>query len=169
MVRSHRPFIEHVRIVIGSSKHQDRERNRVRRWEKQHQQENLEEQQKESVRRRSQTWACENDDAKQSDNHERMDLTFAQAFLYDKEEQQTLKITRDGRSSSMDVFHTSNDMDKPIQRTDNADSEVDVEQQVYDLNDDINDEDKNYHLLFVLDSFASAKTFVTDLHRRPCE
>jgi hypothetical protein len=34
---------------------------------------------------------------------------------------------------------------------------------------DEDDEEKKYHLLFVLDSEASAESFVSDLHHRPCE
>lgn len=69
------------------------------------------------------------------------------------------KIIRDGRSFSMDVIH------------DNAGDSTGSEEEKYEVFDDTaqEDEDKNYHLLFVLDSDASTQTFVSDLHNRPCE
>lgn len=171
LVRSHRPFIEHVRIVIGSSKSQERERRRVRQWEKrqQHQQE----QQNESFRTRSQTWACENDDINQTgDIHASLASTFAQTTLKD---QTSLgldlvkpKITRDGRSYSLDVMHASQ-ANLPPQLNENIDSNNAHEEEKYEQSEALDDEDKNYHLLFVLDSDSSAQTFVTDLHHRPCE
>ena len=58
LVRGHRPFIEHVRIVIGSSQLEEAEQRR-RRWEIRAERKNYQEKEnQENVRRsRSQTWA----------------------------------------------------------------------------------------------------------------
>jgi hypothetical protein len=55
------------------------------------------------------------------------------------------------------------------QLNENIDVDAAAEEEKYDQLEAPDDEDKNYHLLFVLDSDSSAQTFVTDLHQRPCE
>lgn len=162
-MRSHRPFIEHVRIVIGSSKSQERERRRVKRWEKRQpqQREDQNQQSKQSLRRRSQTWACENEDIDQTNNESVM-LGLEQVSLEDNHEHLNQTMTRDARSFSMDVMRASNEI--PLAHE--ADSVAGAEEE---KQEDTEDEDKKYHLLFVLDSDASARTFVTDLHKRPCK
>ena len=155
LVRSHRPFIKHVRIVIGSSKSQERERRRRRCWEKQQQQQ----QQDETSRTRSQTWACENEDI-ESNVNDGSDTTLDHPKSDYRNIHVHPKITKNARSFSMDVMHPKLESIEP--------DDAGVEEEKSELVES-EDEDKNYHLLFVLDSDASAQTFVTDLHHRPCE
>ena len=152
LVRSHRPFIKHVRIVIGSSKSQERERRRRRCWEKQQQQD-------ETSRTRSQTWACENEDI-QSNVNDGLDTTLDHPKSDRRNINANPKITKNARSFSMDVMHPKLESIEP--------DDTGVEEEKNEVVES-EDEDKNYHLLFVLDSDASAQTFVTDLHQRPCE
>ena len=171
LVRSHRPFIEHVRIVIGSSKSQERQHRKARRWEKRqkqllqdregqikHREEQQQHQADQEVRRRSLTWACENEDIDEGDN--------TNVLVSLKHEQLKPDINRDGRSFSLDVMQASREMSTTIfDSRDHGDEEAAAEEKV----EQIDDEDKNYHLLFLLNSDASAETFVTDLHKRPCK
>ena len=161
LVRSHRPFIEHVRIVIGSSESEERERRRAKRWEKRRQRRQRklddDDDKQSSIRERSQTWACE--DGGDNGHIPRDDTTHA------LEEEQSNNSTKYSRSLSMDVaHHLYNDTNSSV-----ADSLAGAEEEKLEVHQETEDEDKNYHLLFVLDSDASTETFVTDLHHRPCK
>lgn len=89
-------------------------------------------------------------------------LGLEQVSLEDNHEHLNPTMTRDARSFSMDIMRASNEM--PLAHE--ADSVAWAEEE---KQEDTEDEDKKYHLLFVLDSDASARTFVTDLHKRPCK
>lgn len=162
LVRSHRPFIEHVRIVIGSSESEERERRKTKRWEKRRQRrqrklDDDDDNTQSRIRERSQTWACE--DGGDNGHIPRDDTTHA------LEEEQSNNSTKYSRSLSMDVAHHSyNDTNSSV-----AESLSGAEEEKLEVHQETEDEDKNYHLLFVLDSNASTETFVTDLHRRPCK
>ena len=64
LVRSHRPFIEQVRIVIGLSPAEEAEQRKKRRFRERINavENNKDESIQEESRRRSMTWACDNED-----------------------------------------------------------------------------------------------------------
>eukprot|EP00804_Cyclotella_cryptica_P024578 CCRYP_020208-RB/>CCRYP_020208-RB protein AED:0.23 eAED:0.23 QI:88/1/1/1/1/0.66/3/3109/340 len=181
LVRSHRPFIEHVRIVIGASRSQERELRRARRLKRSQQQQEREEHQQpaerqQSLRKRSQTWACENaNGAASADQTLELVGSFAQLSAEDKRvlgnlEPPNPKIVKDSRSFSLDITHFSKENSLQIEyENENALVEAGAEEEKDEGLDEMEDEHKNYHLLFVLDSDLSAKTFVSDLHHRPCK
>ena len=78
--------------------------------------------------------------------------------------------TKYTRSLSMDiVHHASNNTTSSVADDDDSDSLSGAEEEKQEVHEETEDEDKNYHLLFVLDSDESTETFVTDLHHRPCK
>ena len=120
------------------------------------------------ARRRSLTWACENEDVDESKDTNAL-VALDKSSLDVKHEQLKQENTRDGRSFSLDVMQSSKEMNT-IYLGDNAGREGAAEEEkIEQIIEAGEDEDKNYHLLFVLNSDASTETFVTDLHRRPCK
>jgi len=169
LVRSHRPFIEQVRILIGLSPAEEAEQRRKRRM-KQRANPNTGNNItdaiiKEDSRRRSQTWACENED-----DTAQMNLSLATSLsatsITNLEHEDLLKSndqeTRGKRSSSLDEL-ALNQHDSGRERINVSESILEDKK---DLSDQGND-NKSYHILFVLDSKDSAETFVYDLHHRP--
>ena len=161
LIRGHRPFIEHVRIVISSSRKEEakyRCQRRNLRANKGPTNQNLV---FEARRSRSQTWAYENewicgsniedDDQRASSNAEQNECDY-------------LNMTRVSRSTSLDfssIFLHANAHE--IQNTTGSTEEL---YSVVETDSDC-EGDKKYHILFILDSDESAKAFVSDLHHRP--
>ncbi|KAL7553690.1 hypothetical protein ACHAWF_017010 [Thalassiosira exigua] len=173
LVRGLRPFIEHVRIVIGSSYLEEAEQRR-RRWERRSKKENDHKRQnQQSLRRsRSQTWACEEDvDCGNVDEY--MAKSFNKASICETIENGTDQSrrmpTRGSRSTSFDVAHFSYDDDCPKGENYGIDTSAAFAEEKYedDEHDNESREKKSYHVLFVLDSEDSASSFVSDLHGRP--
>lgn len=164
LVRSHRPFIEQVRIVIGLSKAEEAEHRRKRRIRKRTQA--LAENNSDDSRRRSMTWACENeDDTAQAGYSLATSLSAASiSNLHEERNRDALKsneLTRGARSSSLGdlaLNHYDGGYDCSIRYESIAEEKKDA-------SDESND--KSYLILFVLDSKDSAETFVSDLHHRP--
>ena len=167
LVRGHRPFIEHVRIVISSSRieearYRHRRRN-LRAIDETHStNDNLE---CRVGRNRSQTWAYENEWIGSNNIHD--DQRWATSSAASKVKQSEcgkLKETRESRATSLDFSsHISHNNTHEIQDS----AGTTDEQYLVDDNDNDGDGDKNYHILFVLDSDESAEIFVSDLHHRP--
>jgi len=173
LVRSHRPFIEHVRIVIGSSRSQEREIRRTRRLKRSQQQR---EEQQHSLRQRSQTWACENVIGEASPGTAvALVGSFARLFTEDKRvvgnnELLNPKMTKDSRSFSLDISCAMKENSLQVDYDDEQQlAEAGAAEEKEEGLDEMEDEHKNYHLLFVFDSDLSAQTFVSDLHHRPCK
>lgn len=184
LVRSHRPFIEHVRIVIGSSRLEEleyrRQRRRMREMRKQYQEKK--ENPETERRSRSQTWACENDEVDNGGKNSLGDYLTApfSATSISKHSDESSDFssskmgTRGSRSTSLDLsahFSYENDLVRGGYNFDNT-SGYEEEKHAADENEnhlssDHGNADKNYHILFVLDSEDSAETFVSDLHHRP--
>lgn len=165
LVRSHRPFIEQVRIVIGLSQVEEAEHRRKRRMRKRTQA--LAENNTDDCRRRSMTWACENEDDTAQAGYSLATSLSATSIsnLQEERNRDAMKsndqLTRDARSSSLgDLAHKHYDgaYDCSIRYESIAEEKKDS----YDEGND-----KSYLILFVLDSKDSAETFVSDLHHRP--
>ncbi|KAL9188446.1 hypothetical protein ACHAXT_006824 [Thalassiosira profunda] len=154
LVRGHRPFVEHVRIVIGSSPQEEATERRRRREVK------AEKDAQPMRRSRSQTWACENE----AHHGDGVDIDLAKSFgaaasISKADDNDGIPLgKRESRSTSFDV---PSRLSYGIGRGTGVEEEKDFEAG----NDER--EDKNYHILFVLDSEDSAKAFVEDLHYRP--
>ncbi|KAL3765885.1 hypothetical protein ACHAW5_002118 [Stephanodiscus triporus] len=159
LVRGHRPFIEHVRIVIGSSRLEEaeyrRQRGVNRAMDERHR---MKADEKHGMRRsRSQTWACEEEKEGVDDDHHLNSSFDAISISKHADCNSNSRGTRGSRSTSLDFSHVNV-------------RDVSAEEEKYSAEDRDNNnvgEDKNYHILFVMDSEDSAETFVTDLHRRP--
>ena len=162
LIRSHRPSIFQVRIVIGASRVEEAEHRRQKR-EMKAAKANGGNQGSNIRRSRSQTWAHETDvlgladdyptlsAASQDKNDRNMEINRARSTSLDITAQyQFDKGQHDGRSC--DIDNTTGAEEEKCSSNDHDDSERD---------------DKNYHILFVLDSEDSAETFVSDLHQRP--
>ncbi|KAL7531398.1 hypothetical protein ACHAXR_008259 [Thalassiosira sp. AJA248-18] len=171
LVRGHRPFIEHVRIVIGSSRSEEAEQRR-RRMEARGKRDKYDERdsRENSRRGRSQTWACEND--VDGGNLDDLVTSFGKASTSNNKSDENSEFrssqmgTRGSRSTSLDVsahFPYESGLDG---RSYDFDTTTGFEEEKYAAEDHDN-EDKNYHILVVLDSEDSAETFVSDLHYRP--
>lgn len=166
LVRSHRPFIEQVRIVIGLSRAEEAEHRRKRRIRKRTQA--LAENNTDDSRRRSMTWACENeDDAEQVNYSLATSLSVASiSNLQEERNRDALKsndqLTRGARSSSLGDL-TPKHYDGGYECSSIRYESIAEEKK--DSSDEGND--KSYLILFVLDSKDSAETFVSDIHHRP--
>ncbi len=166
LVRSHRPFIEQVRIVIGLSQAEEAEHRRKRRIRKRTQA--LAENNTDDSRRRSMTWACENEDDAEQINYSLATSLSAASIsnLQDERNRDALKsndqLTRGARSSSL------GDLTPKLYDGGYECSSIRYES-IAEEKKDSSDEgnDKSYLILFVLDSKDSAETFVSDLHHRP--
>ena len=136
LVRSHRPFIEHIRIVIGQSQSEEAKLRRDRHL--------LKSSEVARQRQRSRTWAHENDG-------------FA-------DKSTSLVDLVSGRTSPSDRM-SSFDISGQCGAQSEIESSFFGDQSLWaDVNDD-----KRYHILFVMDSEESKNTFVSDLHGRPCK
>ena len=134
LVRSHRPFIEHIRIVIGQSSSEASSRDRELRKNSK------------VVRQRSRTWAHENDADKATS-------------LIDQAAGRTLPRDR------MGSFDDSGNETRRCVMQSEIESNFFGDQS---LGGEV-DDDKRYHILFVMDTEESKNTFVSDLHCRPCK
>ncbi|KAL7518330.1 hypothetical protein ACHAWX_003173 [Stephanocyclus meneghinianus] len=169
LVRSHRPFIEHVRIVIGASRSQEREFRWARRLKRSQQQKQQREQQQHTLRQRSQTWACENENEEASPAATvALVGSFARLPTEDNNELPSPHMTKDSRSISLDITCAMKEARLLVDYDDEKHSaEAGASEEKEERIDEMEDEHKNYHLLFVFDSDLSAQTFVADLHHRP--
>jgi len=166
LVRSHRPFIEQVRIVIGLSPSEEAEQRRKRRIRNRTKaaENNTDATIQEDSRRRSMTWACENeDDTAQVDYS--LATSLSAASISNLQERDALKsndqLTRGARSSSLG--------DLALKQYNGGHDYSICHESIPEEKKDSSDEgnDKSYLILFVLDSKDSAETFVSDLHHRP--
>ncbi|KAK1743213.1 BRCA1-associated protein [Skeletonema marinoi] len=165
LVRSHRPFIEQVRIVIGLSPSEEAEQRRKRRIRNRTKaaENNTDATIQEDSRRRSMTWACENeDDTAQVDYS--LATSLSAASISNLQERDALKsndqLTRGARSSSLG--------DLALKQYNGGHGYSICHESIPEEKKDSSDEgnDKSYLILFVLDSKDSAETFVSDLHHR---
>eukprot|EP00986_Skeletonema_menzelii_P008819 scaffold3838_cov157-Skeletonema_menzelii.AAC.9 len=168
LVRSHRPFIEQVRIVIGLSPAEEAEQRRKRRLRKRINaaENNNDASIQEESRRRSMAWACINeDDTEQVDYSLATSLSAASISDLKERDRDALKsndqFTRAARSSSLGDIATEN-CDGGYDCSIRYES---IPEENKDSSGDGND--KSYLILFVLDSKDSAETFVSDIHHRP--
>jgi len=168
LVRGHRPFIKHVRIVIGSSLAEEAEQRRLR-WMKHREKHEAEGDGRNAIelgRKRSQTWACQTDAIEA--NHLRDDDKTSAPMENSNHESLSSSgnISKEGRSPSFDAmaFHVA--QTGYVKKKYGGVSE-EFKMNELDFGASAEDEDKNYHLLFVLDSEESAQTFVSDLHGKP--
>ena len=156
LVRSHRPFIQQVRIVIGSSRLEEakyRHRRREMKERKAHYLNNDEIQAGTMRRSRSQTWAHEHEDSS--------NLTASMS------EVSISKLDR-GRSISLDNTNVIDNTTGYEEEKCSLDDYTEEDIKCLSANDHQSEsEDKNYHIIFVLDSEESADVFVSDLHDRP--
>lgn len=177
LVRSHRPFIEQVRIVIGMSPAEESEQRRKRRLRRDNNEkdnsiiaDNI------NMRQRSQTWACENDE----DDTEQVNQALAESLsdtsitnLHQKQREEALKsnnddttiITKSARSSSLgELAFKQYDTGR-----DDINSHYNsiLEEKKENISSDHENDNKSYLILFLLDSKESAQTFVSDIHHRP--
>ena len=168
LVRSHRPFIEQVRIVIGLSPAEEAEQRKKRRFRGRITtvENNKDASIQDESRRRSMTWACDNeDDTTQVECALSTSLSAASISNLQKRDRDALKsndqLTRGARSSSLGDLATK--------RYDGGyDSSIRYESIPEEKKDSsVDGNDKSYLILFVLDSKESAETFVSDIHRRP--
>ena len=178
LVRSHRPYIEHVRIVIGSSSSEEEEYRRFRHRRRRQQQgmtrrspRTIADEENSMRRSRSQTWACEkeketfHDDTYNHHHDDSLDKTSAHSH-HDHDFNTNNWSKKVSRSTSLDfASHFSRDLYE-TEKEKYATAAVASTEKV-DHDDNNVDNEKNYHILFVLDSEASAETFVSDLNRRP--
>jgi BRCA1-associated protein len=170
LVRSHRPFIEQVRIVIGLSPAEEAELRRKRRMKRNAKPTGnnimTDATIKQDSRRGSLTWACENED---DTSHVNCSLatSLSATSITNLEQRDTLKsnndqVTRGTRSSSLDEL--------ALKQRDSGHERSSCFEFILEENKDSSDQgndNKSYHILFVLDSKDSAETFVSDLHHRP--
>ena len=172
LVRSHRPFIEHIRIVIGSSRVEEAEQHR-RRIERRTERDRYNEKESHAPSRRirSQTWACENDGMDNVSLDQlttSLDATSISKYDIADNVQSNESGTRGSRSTSWDIsahfpYDTIIEGQRyGIDRTTGCEEEKDTTE-----DHTTGDEDKKYHILFVLDSEDSAETFVDNLHYEP--
>ena len=183
LVRSHRPYIEHVRIVIGSSSSEEEDYRRLRHRRRRQQQQGMARRSPRTIaddessmrRSRSQTWACEkeketlHDDTYHHHHHhhhhdDSLDKTSAHANN-DNDLNTNNWSKKVSRSTSVDFGSRFSRDSHDIDKEKYAAAAVNAEK--VDRDDDNVGSDKNYHILFVLDNEASANTFVSDLNRRP--
>jgi len=176
LVRSHRPFIQQVRIVIGSSRLEEAKYRQRRREIKERKAKylNNDENQAGTMRRsRSQTWAHEHDNNLDGSNLITSMSEVSISKLVDSNlttsmsEVSINKLDR-GRSISLDntniIDNTTGFEDEKCSLDDYNEEEI----KCFPANDHQSEsEDKNYHIIFVLDSEESANVFVSDLHDRP--
>ena len=157
LVRGHRPYIEHVRILIGSSRLEEAEYRRQRvvaqAMEERYRMKGDEET---SMRRsRSQTWACE-EEQEVVDGDYHLNSSFdAVSTRFNSND----RVTRGSRSTSLDFGSR-------LSRGNVLDISIEEEKHSAEDHDDTVGVNKNYHILFVMDSEDSAETFVSNLHRR---
>ncbi|KAL3767519.1 hypothetical protein ACHAWU_000182 [Discostella pseudostelligera] len=169
LVRGHRPFIEHVRIVISSSRIEEEryrcQRRNLRAMNETHPTSKNSE--FSTGRNRSQTWAHESELIGGGSNRDDYQwATSSAASMTEQKECNNLNMTRGSRATSLDFSsHFSHDNTHAHAMQDAAGSTD--EQYLVDEHDNDGDGDKNYHILFVLDSDKSAETFVSELHHRP--
>ncbi|KAL7461556.1 hypothetical protein ACHAXS_001975 [Conticribra weissflogii] len=166
LVRGHRPFIRHVRIVIGSSPAEEAEQRRLR-WVKRR----LKSKEDggntiELRRKRSQTWACQNDNFEFNNVRNGDKASEPRGNSNHESLSSSGNISKEGRSPSIDAmafYAAQTGYDK---------KNCDGSSEEFKMNElhcagSAAEEDKNYHLLFVLDSQESTETFVSDLHGKP--
>lgn len=175
LVRSHRPFIEQVRIVIGMSPAEESEQRRKRRLRRSNEKDNSTTTDNINIRQRSQTWACENDeDDTEQVNHslaESLSATSITNLHHKQREEETVKsngdtttITKSARSSSLgELAFKQYDTDCDFNNHYNSI----LEEKKENTSSDHENDNKSYLILFVLDSKESAQTFVSDIHHRP--
>ena len=177
LVRSHRPFIEQVRIVIGMSRAEESEQRRKRRLRRNNnEKDNSATTDTINMRQRSQTWACENDE----DDTEQVNQALAESLsvtsianTYHKQREEALKsnnddttiITKSARSSSLgELAFKQYDTGR-----DDINSHYNsiLEEEKENTSSDHENDNKSYLILFLLDSKESAQTFISDIHHRP--
>ncbi len=164
LVRGHRPYIEHVRIVIGSSRSEDAEHRRqrvvARAMEERYRMKADEET---STRRsRSQTWACEEEKEVVDGDDHHLNSSFDVASI----SEHAVFNSNDRGTRTRGSRSTSLDFGSRLSRGNVRDSSIEEEKHSAEDHDDTVGDNKNYHILFVMDSEDSAETFVSDLHRR---
>ena len=128
------------------------------------------------VRRRSHTWACENDERDNRCAVKSVVESLSSASIGNSESRNGADsdnngiANRDARSSSVDGL-TFFSAQQEVGRNDGRDYDTTGGTCAIENNEHqaaaADEEDKNYHLLFVLDSEDSTDTFVGDLNGRP--
>ena len=164
LVRGHRPYIEHVRIVIGSSRSEEAEHRRqrvvARAMEERYRMKADEET---STRRsRSQTWACEEEKEVVDGDDHHLNSSFDVASI----SEHAVFNSNDRGTRTRGSRSTSLDFGSRLSRGNVLDISIEEEKHSAEDHDDTVGVNKNYHILFVMDSEDSAETFVSDLHRR---
>ena len=171
LVRSHRPFIEQVRIVIGLSPAEEAEQRRKRRMKrraKANTGNNSDATIKEDSRRRSLTWACENEDDSAQEVNYSLPTSLSATSIKNLQHRDTMTKSNDQltngarRSSSLDEL--------ALKQYDSGREGSNCFESIHEEKKDSSDQgsdNKTYLILFVLDSKDSAETFVSDLHHRP--
>ena len=170
LVRSHRPFIEQIRIVIGLSPAEEMEQRRKRRIRKFSLTGNNADLNnitpiKGDIRQRSLTWACENEDDSAQVNNALAASSSATSLivqLSDEINSNGHNLSKDARSSSFD--------DLALKQHDSGRKLSHCHKHILEEernSSNSGNDTKSYLILFVLDSKDSAETFVSDLHRRP--
>ena len=125
-------------------------------------------------RSRSKTWACEGGDENEVNGYTgTTSLKVASIRKLDVSDKSNSKRLNRGRSTSLDTSALYDNLYGRCDKINNAttdfgeEKEEEVKYSSSSDDDHRENEDKNYHILFVLDSKESTDTFVSDLDGRP--